>query len=80
MIESDNPKHVDVLQPNEGKILLKFESVHCVTVAQVIESDREAGLEMLVETTSTFALVIVGVRWQTPLAIIFDTVRDQASG
>ena len=80
MIESDNPKHVDVLQPNEGKILLKFESVHSVTVAQVIESDRVAGLETLVETTSTFALMIVGVRRQTPLAIIFDTVRDQALG
>ena len=80
MIESDNPKYVEVLRPNEGKILLKFESVHIVTIDQVIEYDQVAGLEILVETTTTFALMIVWVRRQTPLAIIFDTVRDHASG
>ena len=80
MVTSENPKHIAVLRPNEGKIFLKFKSVHLVAVAQVIKYDRVAGLEIIVETSAIFALVVVWVRPQTRLTITHDTIRDQRSG
>ena len=80
MVTSDNPKTIGVPRPDKGKIFLKLKSIHLVAVAQVIECDRAVGLEVLVETSTTFALVVVWVRPQTRLAITHDTIRDQRSG
>ena len=80
MVTGEYPKVIEVPRPDEGKIFLKFKSIHLVAVAQVIEYDRGVRLEILVETITTFALVVVWVRPQTRLTITHDTIREQRSG
>ena len=79
MIEGGHTKHVGVLHPDEGKILLQSESIHCIAVAKVIEFRRRTFAKILIETIGAFPPVIVIVRRHTPQAIELDSVSEHFS-